>query len=333
MSRGPAASRRLTFVAALMAFILSGCAWNTAGSTGCIPDRRASPLASGLGESSGLAPAGDLDSITFWTHNDSGSEPILYRVALDGSVSDSVRIATPQAQPRDLEAMERAPCPEGRCLYVADVGDNEERREDAVIYRFPEPEPGIGPVAATPLPIRFPEGPTDVEALFVLPGERIHLVSKGRSRPVTVYRYPRPLRPNERVTVERVQALTSDPPFLPRYVTGAAADPGGRLVAVRTYETLHFYGVEDGRLTPIRGGEVVLRSLREAQGEAVAFLPDGRLLLSSEAGPLGRRGGLVILRCPDLPTARFGSTGSATGFRFEVSGGRTTDSSQGRRRG
>ncbi|MDX1566605.1 MAG: hypothetical protein R3223_02320 [Longimicrobiales bacterium] len=304
MTPEPAATRRLCLVGSLTALVFSGCAWNTAGSTSCTLDRAPVALAPGLGESSGLAPAGSPDpgasAPFFWTHNDSGSEPVLYRVSSDGSIADSVRVVLSGGSARDLEALERASCVEGLCLYLADVGDNEERRDDAALYRFPEPDPGVGSATAMALPIRFPDGPTDVEALFVLPGDRIFLVSKGRSRPVTVYRYPLPLRPGKRVTLERVQALTRESPFLPRYVTGASAMPGGLLVAVRTYESLHFYRVEEDRLVPVPGGKVILRTLREAQGEAVASLPDGRLLLTSEAGPLGRRGGLVTLRCPQL---------------------------------
>lgn len=254
-------------------------------------------LPEGLEESSGLAPAGRPGSPVFWTHNDSGSEAILVAVDLAGRIVDSVRIEPAGDRPRDLEALERVACPEGRCLYLADVGDNEERREEAVIYRFPEPETHEERIVPTALPIRFPHGPTDVEAMFVLPGEKIHLVSKGRSRPVTVYRYPPPLRPGERVTLEVVQPLTFEPPSLPRYVTGAAASPDGSRVAIRTYESLRLYRVKAERLAPVAGGEVILRSLRESQGEAVTFLSDERLLLSSEAGPLGRRGGLTVLRC------------------------------------
>lgn len=293
-----------------------------------------------MGESSGLAfvggpaPVGDAPGPNsgstasagrelLWTHNDSGSEPFLIAVDLAGSAVDSIRIA-PDAggRIRDLEALEGASCAEGRCLYVADVGDNEERRTDAAIHRLPEPRlssgsalseteagPGTRVVETTALPVRFPDGPTDVEALFVLPGEEIHLVSKGRSGPVTVYRYPLPLRPARRVTLERVQVLTDDAPFLPAYVTGAATGPGGRTVALRTYESLEFFRVRDGRLLPMRGMRVELRTLREAQGEAVAFLPDGRVVLSSEAGPLGRRGSLAVLRCPGVTTGELAPGG------------------------
>ncbi len=46
----------------------------------------------------------------------------------------------------------------------------------------------------------------------------------------------------------------------------------------------------------LEDGRVNLRTLREPQGEAVAFLPDGRLILSSESG-LTSRPSIVLLTC------------------------------------
>jgi hypothetical protein len=99
----------------------------------------------------------------------------------------------------------------------------------------------------------LPDGPRDMEALFVLPGEELYFITKGRSHPVTVYRYPPPLRAGETVTLEEVQTLTEGPVAIPYQVTGADASPDGRLVAVRTYESLTFYRMSRGRLVPLRG--------------------------------------------------------------------------------
>lgn len=200
----------------------------------------------------------------------------------------------------DWEALGRGDCPEGTCLYVADVGDNQIDRADPAIYRLPEPPPVSDTVSADRLPVRYPDGPRDVEALFALPGEELYLVTKGRQHTVTLYRYPPPLRPDEQVTLQEVQRFGDGPRDLSRQVTGASADPAGRIVAVRTYGNLVFHRVEQGRLVRIPRGQVNLTTLREAQGEAVAVGPDGRVALMSEAGPLGNAGGLRFLRCPGV---------------------------------
>lgn len=40
----------------------------------------------------------------------------------------------------------------------------------------------------------LPDGPRDIEAMYVLPTDQIFFVTKGRNHPVTIYRYPSPLR-------------------------------------------------------------------------------------------------------------------------------------------
>lgn len=251
-------------------------------------------------ESSGLAPADPAGPLRLWTHNDSGWPAEL--ILVDGEGSLVTRVAVTEAANRDWEDLAAGPCPgsEARCLYIADTGDNLERRDDPAIYRLIEPGPSdTASAVAERFPLVLPDGPRDIEALYLLPGERLFLVTKGRSHPVEVYRVPAPLgAPGAPLEVERIQALTDAPPWLPRFVTGAAATPAGDLVAVRTYETLEFYRPDaEGRLLSAGSGPVNLRALREPQGEAVTFLPDGRVALSSEAGPGGTLGSMHFLEC------------------------------------
>jgi hypothetical protein len=132
--------------------------------------------------------------------------------------------------------------------------------------------------------------------MFILPGEEVFFISKGRSHPVTLYRYPPPLRPGEVVTLETVQDFSEERLPIPRQVTGADASHDGSLVALRSYEALTFFQVKDGRLEPVAGGRVNLRTLNESQGEAVGLGPQGEVALTSE-GILNRRASMVILRC------------------------------------
>lgn len=200
----------------------------------------------------------------------------------------------------DWEDMEIATCgPRASCLYFADTGDNQERRPDgsARIVRVPEPDPSApGPLEADVFPIRLPDGPRDIEAMFVLPGERVHLITKGRQDALTVYRYPSPLRPDT-VTLEEVQRLSTGPRSLLSQVTGASASPDGSVVAVRTYQSLEFFGVQADTLARRPNGLVNLRSLEEIQGEAVAVGADGRVVLTSEGGPLGDPASMRVLTC------------------------------------
>jgi hypothetical protein len=273
--------------------LLFGCAPIATSGPGCTPVQRTQVLPDELRESSGVA-VGVRDTDVLWTHSDNG--PPLYAVDRAGHIL--ARFPIPRRL-RDWEDIEVARCPAGTCLYLADTGDNAEVRRPGNIKVLRVPEPDVaapGPLAPDVFPIRLPDGPRDIEALFVLPGERLYLVTKGRHDPVSVYRYPPPLRPDT-VTLEEVQRLTDGPQELLSQVTGASASLDGSLVAIRTYESLQFYHVQGDTLAAMPGGLVNLRTLEETQGEGVGIGPGGEVALTSEGGPLGGPASLRVLRC------------------------------------
>jgi hypothetical protein len=183
------------------------------------------------------------------------------------------------------------------CIYVADTGDNDEARDRVFLYRVADAGVYDGPPRrAEVFPMVLPDGPRDIEAVFVLPSEEVFFVTKGRNHPATVYRYPPPLRPGLTVTLEVVQFLSEDRLPLPQQITGADASSGGEIVAIRSYEALEFYRVEHGHLIPQEGGRVALRTLNELQGEGVGLGPNGQVALTSEA-VLGKSATLTMLTC------------------------------------
>jgi hypothetical protein len=294
--------------AVLLPLLVAGsCGWNAAGGTGCRPAGPPHSLPEVLRESSGVAWSRVSPGV-LWSHNDSGHEATLYAINDQGDLLGSVPLQG--ATNRDWEDLAVGPCPAGSCLYVGDIGDNAEARDGIVLYRVEDTGTfDDAPRTAEAFPMVLPDGPRDMEALFVLPGGEVYLVSKGRSHPVTVYRYPPPLRAGETVTLEAVQTLTDGPVPLPSQVTGADATADGRVVAIRTYQALTFYGWEEGKLVPRENGRVDLRTLQESQGEGVALGPGGRVALTAEAGPFRRGATLNLLECrvaktPDRPPHR-----------------------------
>ena len=286
--------------------LLAGCGASLATGGPC-SQGVSRPLPPEVPESSGVAVSRVHDGV-YWTHNDSGWEPELFAVDEDGA-----RLATVQvdgAENRDWEDLAIGPCDgQESCLYIADTGDNRLVRDTLVIYRVPEPPLEDGAeVAADSLPLVLPDGPRDIEAVFFLPGApsdagrptegSLHLVTKGRGGPIKQYRYEGPFRAGETAEVEKVARLSDRRPLLPRMVTGAAATSDGRRVAVRTYESLHFFRPQaSGALPRDPLATVNLKPLGEPQGEAVAFGPGDQMVLTSEAGPGGDRGVLTHLRC------------------------------------
>ncbi len=258
-------------------------------------------------ESSGVAVSHAHPGV-LWSHNDSGDGPYLYATDLTGA--DRGRVLVSGAENEDWEDMALGPCPRrpggGTCVYLADTGDNLERRTTVTVYAVPEPEPPVGPAdtlgvtaAAAALRFHYPDGAHDVEAIYVSPIDTaLYLVSKGRSGPIRLYRLP----PSAWTEREAVATLVAQLPITPdlsagRWVTGAAMRPDGRQVAIRTYTEVYFFTpMAGGALTPI-GPPCSVLGL-EPQGEAVAFLGEGALVLTSEAAR-GPRASLHVVRCHD----------------------------------
>ena len=279
---------------------LTACGYYLADGPECRPVGPTIALPGNLSETSGVT-VGIRNPALVWTHNDGGRGSFLY--ALDRNGQIRARIELNQSND-DWEDIARGRCDLGACLYVANTGDNAERRDMISLYRLAEPEGAGDPnvdadrsVDAERYRMALPDGPRDIEAMYILPTEQIFFVTKGRNHPVTVYRYPSPLRSEDIVTLVEVQRLTNSPATVPRMVTGASATLEGDAVAIRTYESLEFFDVTEGeQLLKSNVGRVNLRTLRESQGEGVAFGTDGAIVLSSES-VAGSSPSLIFLRC------------------------------------
>lgn len=287
-----------------MAVIFLLCALQSAGAvphvitTGTLPRR--------MVESSGVAVSRAHPGL-LWTHNDSGDDAYVYATDLAGTDRGTVRIRGAKAV--DWEDITLAPCPAGRttCLYIADTGDNERRRNFVVIYAVPEPAPpGKGRTTRSArtaaLRLKYSGGPDDVEAIYVGPRDgAVYLVSKGRRGAIRLYQIPRNAwerGSDTTITVSPLQELPITPfAALGKLVTGAAMRRDGRLVAVRTYTDIYFFVPgADGRLAPSRAPVCTITGL-EVQGEAVDFLDDSTLVLTSE-GSERKPASVHSVRCP-----------------------------------
>lgn len=244
----------------------------------CVPDGTPLPLGDEIHESSGVAVSRAHAGI-FWTHNDT-DDPILFAVDAQGRTAGRVRVAGASAE--DWEDVAAAPCPGGgNCLYVADIGDNDAERPSVTVYRVPEPAPGAAESApATAIRLRYPDGAHDAEALFIH-GGAIHIVTKGESGPIAIYRAPADA--SGEATLERIRVLSEEKVDRPRRITSADASADGRWIVLRTLREASFYPAAellgDDAVEPRR---VNLEELDEHQGEGIGFGPDGSVVVTSE---------------------------------------------------
>lgn len=288
-------STPITLCSSLLVFCAACATRAPDAAEACSPPRVAAVLPAALDEASGIAISRQHDGV-LWVIND--SEPVGRVFAIDSSGIVLNEVQVRDSRNVDWEDIAVAECEHGHCLYIAEIGDNLHDREDVGFYRVREPSPADRSTAAAEwFPFRYPTGPQDAEALFVMPGERVYVISKGRNRPITLYRYPPPLRPGETVELELLHELSEGVVQLPQMVTGAGATHDGSIVAVRTYTSLNLYRLEQDRLQAVFAEAVDLRPVAEPQGEGVDIREDGWIVLSGERGVDATPAPLSTLRC------------------------------------
>lgn len=240
-------------------------------------------------EASGIAHAGGV----LWTHNDSGA-PVLYSIDASGR---PMAVTVAGAEVRDWEDLAAGPCPgfaeatagEG-CLFIADIGDNQESRERITIYQLPVPASGsTSTKPATAIHVRYPDGPHDAEAMVVTRKAGVFVVTKD-ARP-RVYTFAASQDPGEAGTLRLFRTLNEKV-----RITGAAVSADERWVALRSNRMLFLYRLDEfvnGR-DPVR---VDLTSFKEPQGEGVTFGSAGELYLVSEGSGKAAAGMLTRIHC------------------------------------
>jgi hypothetical protein len=227
----------------------------------------------GPAELSGLARS---SSGGFWTHNDSGDGPRVFKLAADGRIEREVTLTGATAI--DWEDI----ATRGRTVYVGDIGDNRAQRADIAVYRFTEDS-----TKAHKITLRYPDGAHDAEALLVDPrtGQLI-IVTKDFGGAGRVY-----------VGTRLTHAVTL------KLGLGAAITAGdisgdGRTIVMRSYDRAFVWTRRRGesvaaalKRDPCVAGANLLR---EGQGESLALTRDGRAFYTVPEGPnppLRRYGG------------------------------------------
>ena len=248
-------------------------------------------------ESSGLV-ASRATPGAYWTHNDSGDGPFIYAFNVRGASLGVFRVTGAQAN--DWEDISIGPGPErGKpYLYIGDIGDNNARRSEIVVYRVAEPtlsaetakltkaRPGK-PESADAIRLRYPDGKFDAESLIVHPvSGNIYIVTKVALLNPVVYEAQVPSNPDKVITMKRIGEVRV-PSIFGGVLTGGSISPDGRRVAFCDYfqgyelvlpaKSSDFNDIWKQRMTGFDLG-------KRKQGEAIAYRFDGRALLATSEG-------------------------------------------------
>ena len=87
-----------------------------------------------IDESSGLV-ASRTNPGLYWTHNDSGDGPNIYALDERGAHRGTWRVKGASAQDWEDIAAGRGPQAGVSYPYIGDIGDNEARRSEIIVYR------------------------------------------------------------------------------------------------------------------------------------------------------------------------------------------------------
>jgi hypothetical protein len=255
-------------------------------------------------ESSGIAVSRQHDGVA-WTHNDQGREAQIFAIMYDGRLRSSLSVEGVELT--DWEDISLAPCPvavraDTQCLYIADTGDNAEKRPALSIEILPEPDPSQphrSVRVAARLAVRYPEGPADTEAMAVTTQGDILLITKGMNGTATLYRVTAATvarataqgAQHEVYDAVRVGPLPLDVSTRVKRITGAAMSSDGRTLAVRSMTSIYLF--DAGR--PLSLPRLCEVGLRQPQGEALDFLDGTNLILTSER--VGGTAPILRVRC------------------------------------
>lgn len=223
----------------------------------------------------------------FWAHNDSDNGFRVYAIEDSGQIRATLTLTGSTA--RDIEDIAVGPCePRAEappCLYLADIGDNFQRREQVRLYRLPEPEQLVDASAPVEvLAFTYPDGAHNAESLIIdTRTGRMAVITKVPDSLGTVYALDG-LRPDAPVKATALGTLRA-PQELDRMTTGAALHPSGERLLLRTYTRVwEVRGPKAQRLEDLIAGQVAeVPGASQAQAEAIAFTLDGQgYLLGSE---------------------------------------------------
>ncbi|MCI2421863.1 hypothetical protein MOQ72_30950 [Saccharopolyspora sp. K220] len=252
-----------------------------------------------LAELSGLAS----DGSAWYAVGDGGSS---LRVFVLDPADCSVRdVRTASNNPYDIEDLALG---HDGSLWLADIGDNSQRREDVALHVMP---PGGG---ARLYRLSYPDGPHDAEALLLDRAGVPHIVTKEPLGLAGIYRPSGALAADRTVPLEKVGSIALRSTRTPGgpmsgvlgsvLVTGGSVSQDGTVVAIRTYTDAYLYNAPDGDLVAAFQREPLRIPLpNEQQGEAIAWEPDGALLSASE-------GNQPVRRISGAAAAAAGTTGA-----------------------
>ncbi len=215
-----------------------------------------------LREASALAASIQHDGV-LWSLNDSGSEPRLYAVGLDGNTRGVFDVQTPYHS--DWESMDAFESEGVAYLIIGDTGDNLRWRNKNTFVVVAEP-PQLGGGVLQPawhIHFSYADGPRDSEAMAVDGIAQKVLWTSKRRYPAELFELP--LRPDDDAIAVKVYEFVDIPrptleeleydPFARYRHMPSGMDIAGSRLLITTYKHAFLYDLQNlaagPRLVPL----------------------------------------------------------------------------------
>lgn len=224
-------------------------------------------------ESSGVVASRRYADV-FWTHNDGGGPKtqVLYAIDREGNTRASFPVTGVTLHDWEDIAIDGA----GH-LYIADIGNNDSKRDTLAVYVIDEPNPqaGAGPISLKRAwKLKFPQAPFDCESLFVWK-DYGYVVSKVFDNAhAQIFRFPLK-ETNRPLTLELVATTKIESP-----VTGADISADGTLLGLVAKNGAYVFRI-DGDVARVNNANPHHTKLKDEHIEGCCFVPEG-LLVTSE---------------------------------------------------
>lgn len=237
------------------------------------------PLPNQVKESSGIIALSK--SGHFLTHNDAGNQPHLYEITSDGKLVNTYKLNLPNVDWEDLAKDDKGN------LYIADTGNNDNKRKELAIYKTSLNNPSKAEAIRFTYADQEQYPPAkkdmnfDCEAIFWHDGN-IYLISRDRGQKQTSKIYLLPDKPG------KYEAKLIGSHKINTQVTGADISPGADMVALISEEKLHLFSNVTNPAEFYKGKYKEVPLPGSGQTEAVTFVNKNTLIITSEGGNIYR---------------------------------------------
>lgn len=247
-----------------------------------------------INESSGLAISAIFENRLYHI-NDSGDGPFFYQTNTDGS--NGKKVAIEGFIPQDVEDLAYGKFGDKHAIYIGDIGDNLETREQISIVIIEEKE--NFPESIIPLKTmnaHYPDRAHNAEGMAVHPNGDLYILTKKidfenrRAMSAQLFRISRELLQSETQSVVMEHVASFELPYIlynynlwGRIVTSFDISPDGSKILIMTYKAAVEVTIDlsTSELLSTRQWEQnlhykIVETEKLPQQEALSYLPNGR---------------------------------------------------------